>query len=445
MAAKKNKGTATKMKPKSRTTAEKTISTTTTKTTPTAPSAGALYHDLLKDLTEHNLYFDELVDAIPSKLYIEGQSGDDYNPKYFKGQAKESKEARRARNKQSKRAKFDPAMAETTTQMKQRLDGDAFMPQKPKPMNANLNTRRLSKPAGQSAGSEDAEAKIPTTTAATAITNSTAADDKKSRIEALREKLHAKLLEKRGNRPLDPNSVSKRAARRAEKKKRQEEAIRRNKKKTTSSAETNNNNNKRLKLSGANGAANGMGDPSVDLAQVDFGRLAGLNPVGNGNYTEVNKALKNLSKSKNLEKMLADAESKKKRLEELKKSDKQTDKEKAANIEWGHALKEATGERVKDDPAKIKKALKRKAAKKLKSSKAWKTRIESTQSKMDERQKIRNHNLSKRKVGGSAGANLSSKRIEVEKEGDDKKKGGRRLSRAGFEGKKQDFLNKKEQ
>uniref|UniRef100_A0A7S4EP19 Ribosomal RNA-processing protein 14 N-terminal domain-containing protein n=1 Tax=Pseudo-nitzschia australis TaxID=44445 RepID=A0A7S4EP19_9STRA len=219
MAAKKNKGTATKMKPKSRTTAEKTISTTTTKTTPTAPSAGALYHDLLKDLTEHNLYFDELVDAIPSKLYIEGQSGDDYNPKYFKGQAKESKEARRARNKQSKRAKFDPAMAETTTQMKQRLDGDAFMPQKPKPMNANLNTRRLSKPAGQSAGSEDAEAKIPTTTAATAITNSTAADDKKSRIEALREKLHAKLLEKRGNRPLDPNSVSKRAARRAEKKK----------------------------------------------------------------------------------------------------------------------------------------------------------------------------------------------------------------------------------
>ena len=437
MAAKKNKGMATKMKSKSRTTTEKA---TAKSTTPTPPSAGALYHDLLKDLTEHNLYFDELVDSIPSKLYIEGQSGDDYNPKYFKGQSKESKEARRARNKQSKRAKFDPAMAETTTQIKQRLDGDAFMPQNPKPTNSNTNTRRLSKPPTES---KDTEEKNQTTTVVTA-SKSTAADDKKSRIEALREKLHAKLLEKRGNRPLDPNSVSKRAARRAEKKKRQEEAIRRNKKKTTSSAETNNN-NKRLKLSGANGAANGMADPSADLAQVDFGRLAGLNPVGNGNYTEVNKALKNLSKTKNLEKMLADAESKKKRLEELKKSDKQTDKEKAANIEWGHALKEATGERVKDDPAKIKKALKRKAAKKLKSSKAWKTRIESTQTKMDERQKIRNHNLSKRKVGGSAGANLSSKRIEVEKEGDDKKKGGRRLSRAGFEGKKQDFLNKKEQ
>jgi len=274
--------------------------------------------------------------------------------------------------------------------------------------------------------------------------NSGAGDNKKSRIEALREKLHAKLAEKRGNRPVDPNAVSKRAARRAEKKKRQEEAIKRNKKKATSNAEKNSS-NKRMKISSSSGV--GMGDPSADLAQVDFGRLAGLNPVGNGNYTEVNKALKNLSKTKNLEKMLADAESKKQRLEELKQSSNPLDKEKAANIQWGDAIKEASGERVKNDPAKIKKALKRKASKKLKSAKAWKTRMESTQQKMDERQKIRNHNLSKRKIGGSAGANLSSKRIEADnkenKDGDKKK--GRRLSRAGFEGKKQDFLNKKEQ
>merc|ERR1711935_887864 len=110
--------------------------------------------------------------------------------------------------------------------------------------------------------------------------------------------------------------------------------------------------------------------------------------------------------------MLADAESKKQRLEDLKKSNKPEDKEKASNIEWGNAIKEATGERVKDDPAKIKKALKRKATKKLKSAKAWKTRTDSTKAKMDERQKIRNHNLSRRKLGGSTGANLSSKKIE---------------------------------
>ena len=212
------------------------------------------------------------------------------------------------------------------------------------------------------------------------------------------------------------------------------------KKKATSNAET--NKNKRIKL-----ASSSFADPSNDLAQVDFGRLAGLNPMANGNYNEVNKALKNMSKTKNLEKMLADAENKKQRLQELKQSNNLQDKQKAANIEWGDALKEASGERVKDDPQKLKKAIKRKAAKKLKSQKAWKSRLESTQQKMDERQKIRNHNLSKRKLGGSAGANLSSKRIELDTDTTSTSKSGsnRRLSRAGFEGKKQGFLNQKEQ
>lgn len=394
------------------------------KATPSA--AGALYQNLLKDLNDDNYFFDQLVDMVPAKLYITGQNGDDWNSKYFKGQAKESKEARRAKNKQSKRAKFDPSQTETTTQAKLRLEGSYTLPQKPPGMQTK-----------SAAPSSDA-------IKPSKSNNSNKVDkDKKSRIEALREKLYAKLAEKRGNRPVDPNTVSKRAARRAEKKKRQEEAIRRNKKKSTSNAETNKNNNKRLKLSSSEQLRN----PSADLAQVDFGRLSGLNPVGNGNYNEVNKALKNLSKTKNLEKMLADAESKKQRLEELKKSNDPSDKQKAANIDWGDALKEATGERVKDDPAKIKKALKRKATKKLKSQKAWKTRMESTQQQMDEKQKIRNHNLRQRRMGGSTGANLSSKRIETaDKTADDsKKKGSRRLSRAGFEGKKQDFLNKKGQ
>jgi len=384
----------------------------------TISAAGALHQNLLADLKEDNFFFDQIVDMVPAKLYIAGQSGDDYNPKYFKGQSKESKEARRAKNKQSKREKFDPALAETTTQAKLRLEGGFAMPQKP-----SMKQSKSAVPPATKGSNGDI-------------------NDKKSRIEALREKLHAKLAEKRGNRPVDPGSVSKRAARRAEKKKRTEEAIRRNKKKATSNAEKSNSNNKRVKLSSS---SIGMADASADLAQVDFGRLAGLNPVGNGNYTEVNKALKNLSKTKNLEKMLADAESKKQRLEELKKSNKPEDKEKAANIVWGDTIKEATGERVKDDPARIKKAMKRKATKKLKSAKAWKTRTESTQQKMDERQKIRNHNLNRRKMGGSDGANLSSKRIEVEKDKSDDKKKGKRLSRAGFEGKKQEFLNKKEQ
>jgi DNA excision repair protein ERCC-4 len=253
-----------------------------------------------------------------------------------------------------------------------------------------------------------------------------------SRIEILRAKLQAKLIEKRGQRPSDPNAVSKRASRRAEKKKRQEEATKRKKKAHT---HTDGTNNKTYKI----GETAGTDDPAADLAQLDFGRLAGLNKASSSNYRKTNKSLANLGKSKNLQKMLADAEAKQQRLEELKQSQKEEDKQKASKIEWSDAIKEAAGDRVKDDPVKLKKALKRQVAKKAKSAKAWKSRMDQTQQKIDERQKIRQHNLTKRKQGGATGANLSKKRIIP----DDDKTPGKRGGRAGFEGRKQEFLNKK--
>lgn len=370
---------------------------------------------LLHELQSDNVFFDDLVDMIPAKLYVAGNSGDDYNPKYFKGQAKESKEARRALSKQAKRAKLDPSLAETTTQVKKRLEGgdSSVTPRAVKPT-----------PITPTQPAEEPEAAVAATPAAGL-----------SRIEALRAKLHAKLAEKRGQRPADPNAVSKRAARRVEKKKRQEEAAQR-KKKAHTQADT--SSNKKYKMGGPEGSD----DAVVDLAQMDFGRLAGLNKHAMTNYQKANKALANIGKSKNLQKMLADAEAKRQRLEELKQSQKEEDKVKAANLEWGDAIKEASGDRVKDDPTKLKKAIKRQAAKKAKSSKAWKSRMEQTQQKMNERQKIRQHNLTQRKQGGAAGANLSKKKIVTD---DDKKKaaGGKRGGRPGFEGRKQEFLNDK--
>ena len=80
--------------------------------------------------------------------------------------------------------------------------------------------------------------------------------------------------------------------------------------------------------------------------------------------------------------------------------------------------------------------------------------MDHTRDSMDERQKIRDHNLTQRAKAGNDGANLSSKRI---KDDDDKAGGGGgeggkdrakrprqgpHAGRAGFEGKKQDFINK---
>mmetsp|Transcript_20100 Transcript_20100/g.33345 ORF Transcript_20100/g.33345 Transcript_20100/m.33345 type:complete len:402 (+) Transcript_20100:75-1280(+) len=388
------------------------------------------YSNLLRELEEHNVFFDTLVDMIPAKLYVAGNSGDDkYNSKYFKGQHKESKEARRARNKAAKRIKFDPERAETTNQAKERLAKEEE--NKDDDDDEDMEELVEDTPAPKSSGKKKQKEAPSTPDQPTAPPSTTdGPTSSTSRIEALRSKLHAKLAEKRAGRPSDPNAVSKRAARRSEKQKRQEDA----KKRKATTKVGRGENTQQYTIGSASAAA---ATKESDLANLDFGKLAGLNSTLK-NFAN-NKSLANVNKKKNLQKMLLDAEEKKKKLEELKRSSEDGDKAKVVQLAWSDALKEASGERIKDDPNKLRKALKRKMAKKEKSTKAWKSRMEQTKGQMDERQKIRTHNLDKRKQGGASGANLSSKKIADEEK--EEEKSSRRMSRPGFEGKKQGFLN----
>jgi hypothetical protein len=112
-----------------------------------------------------------------------------------------------------------------------------------------------------------------------------------------------------------------------------------------------------------------------------------------------------------------------------------------------------TNLRKTNDPKLLKKALKRKAKKKAASAKAWGARLDQVKDAQNKKLQIRSHNLDARKQGGAVGANLSSKRIverdEDGKEKNDGDKGKRRRmgphsgqgNRAGFEGKKQGFIN----
>jgi hypothetical protein len=387
---------------------------------------------LLQELAEHNDFFDMMVDMIPKKLYIAGNSGDDFNPsKYYKKQNTTSKEARRAQAKASKRRKLDPSQAETTVEAKARLESS----DRDGETTTRLPQKRNSLKVGQTPATEEETTTVTNTDADT--TTPALVSPKQSRIEALQAKLHAKIVAKQGQRPSNnnPDQVSKRAGRRAEKQRRRDEAAKRKKTGSTKTSDTTTGTNAtatNYKISSSAADNN----PAQDLAALDFGRLAGLNSSSKDNYQKANKSLANLSKSKNLEKMLADAEAKKQKLEELKKGSEH-DQAKFKTMQWSDTFKEADGQRVKDDPSKLKKALKRKVAKKQKSQKAWKSRVEQTANTKDERQKIRTHNLTARKEGGKVGASLSKKRI-VEKEDE-----GRRLSRAGFEGRKQEFLNGK--
>jgi hypothetical protein len=229
--------------------------------------------------------------------------------------------------------------------------------------------------------------------------------------------------------------VSKRAARRAEKQQRRQQQ----EKKGGGSAKAAGNAPSATAYKLPTASRDGDGE---DLAAtLGFGRLTGiLPPRSSHNYLEANKALGNVHKTKNLHKLLADAEAKKAKLEALRQSSEAKDRHEATKLQWADAIQEASGTRVKNDPAKIKKALKHKAAKKQKSQKAWKSRMEQVQKAQDDRQRQRTQNLQARKNKGRGAAPSAAGAAAASASGK-KEDAGRRLSRPGFEGRKQTFLN----
>jgi hypothetical protein len=328
-----------------------------------------------------------------------------------------------------------------------------------------------------------------------------------SRIEALRAKLRAKVAALTGSTKTvgamidgdssgggtdnNPALTSKRAARRAEKKRRMEAAKQRAGKtgstSVVASADGSSNNKKRrldtttsigkssVMASSSSSSSSAITTVANDLATIDYQSLAGLRPKLDGALD--NKSLVGIGaipssstnkgkKKASLEKLLADAERKQARLRELKSSTNEADKEKARSIVWQDTFKVASvggsGDNLRkmNDPAVIKKAIKRKAKKKVASAKAWNSRIEKVHDAVSERQRIRSHNIDQRKLGGATAANLSSKRIVTDKDSTTTEGGGdggkdskgekrRRLgphsNRAGFEGKKNGFINGKQQ
>lgn len=402
---------------------------------------------MLKELENNNSFFDDVVDMLPAKLYIAGNTGDEaYNPKYKKGQHKESKEARRARNKESKLAKYDPNRAETTLQAKKRKSEEAQEED-----DVALSTSSSDEKAGEETMKDDVVVD------SDAVAARRREEDEKlyatldftgmSRVEILRTKLRAKIAARRAERPTaDSRTVSKRAARRAEKQKRVEAAKQRGGHSHGTKAGASSSSIK-VPLNDATRKNRGGDDDDAvrrDLEGVDFGGIAGLSKRA---YHEDNRALANANRKKSLDRLLKEAEDKRERLRALRASDDDTDREKAKKIVWSDTLREADGvKNVDADPAAIKRAMRQKARKKAKSAKAWSDRSHQSRNASVERQRIRDGNLDRRKKGGATGANLSRKRI-VDEDADGGKKRRRAgphadKTRAGFEGKKKGFITK---
>ena len=141
------------------------------------------------------------------------------------------------------------------------------------------------------------------------------------------------------------------------------------------------------------------------------------------------------SKVQRMKTLLQRAEEKEKRLQELKKSEGGA--EKAKEEVWKDTLKQATGERVYEDPSKLKKALKRREAQKKKSAKKWGKIQREQDDAINAKQAKREENLRKRSSGYSAPVAEGKDAKGAAPPPKKAKHGG-----AGFEGKKETgFLN----
>eukprot|EP00161_Ancyromonas_sigmoides_P022033 TRINITY_DN6651_c3_g1_i1.p1 TRINITY_DN6651_c3_g1~~TRINITY_DN6651_c3_g1_i1.p1 ORF type:complete len:387 (-),score=170.81 TRINITY_DN6651_c3_g1_i1:75-1235(-) len=370
-------------------------------------------------LKQHSAYFDAMVNLVPPKHYFPSVAAPDAWKSRFQRSAPDRLAARkkaRAMEKLRKRGRYDPELEDTVVarQRMGRADGQALLP-------------------------EDA------------------GDDAPSLKERLHERLE-QLRNKRTREERGEGAPPRKRAKRAEKREKREKPSKaeragaKGKGKDASAvgggkdaAAAKGKGNRKSEAAAAAGeaaAAAGTGALDLKFSKFDFtpastsktlmkrdeklrkgalkarkGHNASDLPIGaiaRGPTQGARRVAKATA-------MLAEAEAKRDRLDKLKEKG-DTDAVAASGLR--DATLRAAGESVRDDPRLIKKTLKREMRAREKSSQAWKARTAGVAKTMTERQDRRKENLRRRKDGEKTIRKTSSKK------------------RAGFEGKKKQFLNK---
>ncbi|XP_010276278.1 PREDICTED: surfeit locus protein 6 [Nelumbo nucifera] len=322
---------------------------------------------------DHSLFFDKLIELIPARFYL---PVDDKDKPWFQGLSKTAKASAKNESreniKKARRDRLDPEKASTTLDLlKQSLENGK---EKYKDKSEGENERE--------GGTEH--------------NPHSNAENRSVTYEELRQRLHRRIEELRGNRKggdLDKAKNEKKKEIQRGKRKRNNTEAQEKKFNVSESSE-------KIKKDAAE-ASDGLTFTHVKI----------------GKENEHGRKKRKLSKLQELEKA--------KRLEEAKK-----DPEKGEVISQKHSWKAATiraaGVKVHDDPKLLKQSIKKEKKKHQKNVEKWKERIENKEKIRAEKQQTRSGNIAEK---------IHQKKLRriAKRE--------KKLMRPGFEGRKEGFIN----
>lgn len=330
---------------------------------------------------ENSIFFDRLVDLIPARFYL--PSEDTPHPVYY-GMSKKAKAAARKVTKENlkkaRRARLDPENCASTLELVKR--------------NAEKEQEKHKEIDGEQ------NLLIPK-------------DDKSTTYEELRKRLHQRIEELQARRHA---SVSDNAAN-FKKDKRDSNRGKRKRQAAVaphSSGEPVNQEAPPAKR-GKEGVDKMRKDPVEDqLSNLEFGRVK--ISVGNENGKERKKKRKEskvqlLEKAKHLQSTMQDPEK---------------GQVIATEHSWSAAASRAAGNKVFDDPRRLKQSTKKEKQQHQKSVLKWKERTELKEKALEEKQQTRSEHIAQRNQ-------QKKERLIAKRE--------KKLLRPGFEGRKDGFIN----
>ncbi|KAL5232438.1 hypothetical protein ABZP36_031214 [Zizania latifolia] len=374
-----------------------------------AAAAAAVDHDALAESAKaadllaaadcdsvhgHSLFFDALVQLIPPRFYL---SAADEDRPWYQGLSKTAKAAMKAQSraniKAARRARLDPSAPPSSTLdllKKSVADQEAEESEEEEDGSDDEEGDDDDEVEDQEEG-EDGEEDMQLAPAAVV------SEDRSVTYEELRERLHRRIAELRGNRCTRPEFLNKPKKEKGKKGKKGKDVGKKRKREGDDAEE------------GKDGKKSKKEDDSK-APDIMFGNV----------WADPKDARR--KKKRRIKK-----NSKKAALEQAKRIQQaKEDPKKATKLAWDLATRRAAGEKVHDDPKLIKESMKKDKKRQQKHAEQWKERQKMVDKQKKEKQSKRTENIRERAH--------QKKMRKIEKR-------EKKLMRPGFEGRKEGYVN----